>query len=227
MRLSHDPLRISASFDDSNLVSRVGLVPVMSLAERAGLGGLVRGLGKMKAKTVVYPDLKVGCLVAGMAADADSIDYMDLLRHGAMPGLFNGVRVPSTLGSFLRSFTWGYVRQLETVSRELLARLARLAPLLPAADQLAFVDIDSMQRRLYGHKKQGAAFGHTKIQGKTVLVRGLNALAATVSTPTAAPGPGPEQEGRGGHGRAVLGLALPPGVHRLPVRDAAGRGAAP
>ena len=145
MRLSHDPLRISASFDDPNLVSRAGLVPVMSLAERARLGGLVRRLVK-KAKTVVYPDLKVGCLVAGMAAAADSIDDMDLLRHGAMPGLFNGVRVPSTLGSFLRSFTWGNVRQLDTVSRELLARLARLAPLLPAADQLAFVDIDSMQR---------------------------------------------------------------------------------
>jgi Transposase DDE domain group 1 len=112
---------------------------------------------------------------------------MDLLRHGAMPGLFGGVRAPSTLGSFLRSFTWGNVRQLEQVSRGLLAELARRVPLLPGAQTLAFVDVDSMQRRVYGHKKQGAAFGHTKISGKTVLVRGLNALAATVSTPQAAP----------------------------------------
>ena len=135
----------------------------------------------------MYPEVKVGCLVAGMAAGADSIDDMGLLRHGAMPELFGGVRAPSTLGSFLRSFTWGNVRQLEAAGRELLAELARQAPLLPGADLLAFVDIDSMQRRVYGHKKQGAAFGHTKIQGKTVLVRGLNTLAATVCTPQAAP----------------------------------------
>jgi hypothetical protein len=187
MRLSHDPLRISATFDDPNLVSRGGLVPVMALAERAGLQALVRRHVAIAAKTGVYPDVKVGCLVAGMAAGAGSIDDMDLLRHGAMPDLFGGVRAPSTLGSFLRSFTWGNVRQLEKASRELLAELARQAPLLPGADQLAFVDIDSMQRRVYGHKKQGAAFGHTKIQGKTVLVRGLNTLAATVCTPLAAP----------------------------------------
>ena len=60
--------------------------------------------------------------------------------------------------------------------------LARRAPLLPDKDVLAFVDIDSMQKRVYGHHKQGAAFGHTKIQGKSLLVRGLNALAATIST---------------------------------------------
>ena len=187
MRLFHDPAKISASFDDPNLVSRAGLVPVMALAERAGLGGLVRRNVRITAKAGVYPDLKVACLVAGMAAGADSIDDMDLLRHGAMTDLFGGVRAPSTLGSFLRSFTWGNVRQLEKAGRELLAELARWAPLLPGARTLAFVDFDSMQRRVYGHHKQGAAFGHTKISGKTVLVRGLNALAATISTPQAAP----------------------------------------
>ena len=187
MRLSHDPLRISATFDDPDLVSRAGLVPVMALAERAGLEALVRRHVTITAKTGVYPEIKAGCLVAGMAAGADSIEDMDLLRHGAMPDLSGGVRAPSALGSFLRSFTWGNVRQLEAAGRELLAELARLTPLLPGADQLAFVDIDSMQRRVYGHKKQGAAFGHTKISGKTVLVRGLNALAATICTPVAAP----------------------------------------
>jgi len=166
MRLSHDPLKISASFDDPNLVSRAGLVPVMALAERAGLAGLVRRHVHRRAKTGVHPDIKVGCLVAGMAAGADSIDGMDLLRHGAMTDLFGGVRAPSTLGSFLRSFTWGNVSQLEKVSRELLSGLARRVPLLPGADALAFIDVDSMQRRVYGHKKQGAAFGHTKIQGR-------------------------------------------------------------
>ena len=113
-----------------------------------------------------------------MAAGADTIDDMDLLRHGAMDRLFGGIRAPSTLGSHLRSYTWGNVSQLEKAGREFLAELARRAPLLPGADTLAFIDIDSMQKRVYGHQKQGAKFGHTKIQGKSLLVRGLNALAA-------------------------------------------------
>jgi hypothetical protein len=87
----------------------------------------------------------------------------------------------------LRSFTWGNVLQLGKVHRVFLGELARRTPLLPGADAVAFIDIDSMQKRVYGHKKQGAAFGHTKIQGKSLLVRGLNALAATISTPLAAP----------------------------------------
>jgi hypothetical protein len=131
--------------------------------------------------------LKIGCLVAGMAAGADSIEDMDVLRHGAMPELFGGIRAPSTLGSFLRSFTWGNVRQVDAVGRRLLAELAGRAPLLPGGDVLAFIDMDSMQKRVYGHQKQGAGFGHTKIQGKSLLVRGLNALAAVISTPLAAP----------------------------------------
>jgi hypothetical protein len=112
---------------------------------------------------------------------------LHLLRHGAMPALSGGIRAPSTLGSFLRSFTWGNVLQLEKVSRLLLEDLARRAPLLPGKDTVAFPDIDSMQKRVYGHKKQGAASGHAKIQGENLLVRGLNTLAATISTPLAAP----------------------------------------
>jgi hypothetical protein len=135
----------------------------------------------------VNAQVKVGCLVAGMIGGADSIDDLGLLRHGAMSALFGGIRAPSTLGSFLRSFTWGNVLQLQKVHRLLLAELAHRAPLLPDQGVLAFVDIDSQQKRIYGRQKQGAAFGHTEIQGKSLLVRGLNALAATVSTPLAAP----------------------------------------
>ena len=187
MRLSHDPLKTHASFDDPNLVSRAGLVPVMALAERCGLAGLVREHVTIASRTGVNPDLKVPCLVAGMAAGADDIDDMGVLRHGAMKDLFGGVRAPSTLGSFLRSFTWGNVRQLDAAARQLLVNLAGATPLLPGADVLAFIDMDSMQKRVYGHAKQGAGFGHTKIQGKSLMVRGLNALAAVVSTPLAAP----------------------------------------
>ena len=73
------------------------------------------------------------------------------------------------------------------MNRLLLAGLARLAPLLPGKDTLAFAGIDSQQKRVYGHAKQGAAFGFTKIQGKGLLVRGLNVLAASICTPLAAP----------------------------------------
>ena len=109
-------------------------------------------------------DLKIPGLVAGMAAGADSIDDMDVLRHGAMTEVFGGIRAPSTLGSFLRSFTWGNVRQLDAVARQFLGALAAGTPLLPGAGVLAFIDMDSMQKRVYGHAKQGAGFGHTKIQ---------------------------------------------------------------
>jgi hypothetical protein len=94
-----------------------------------------------------------------MIAGADSIDDMGLLRHGALPALFGGVWAPSIPGSFLRSFTSGNVLQLGKVHRQVLAELARRVPLLPGADVLAFVDIDSHQKRVYGHAKQRAAFG--------------------------------------------------------------------
>ena len=185
MRLLHSLAKTHASFDDPNLVSHAGLVPVMGLAQRAGLGGLVAEHVRPGGKCGVNAAVKVPCLVAGMAAGADSIDDMDVLRHGAMSTLFGGVRAPSTLGSHLRSYTWGNVSQLEKAGREFLARLAREAPLLPGAGTLAFIDIDSMQKRVYGHQKQGARFGHTKIQGE---------IAA---------GEGPERAGRGGQHAAV------------------------
>ena len=187
MRLSHDPAKTHASFDDPNLVSRAGLVPVMALARRCGLADLVGEHVTIASPAGVNPHLKIPCLVAGMAAGTDSIDDMDVLRHGAMMEVFGGIRAPSTLESFLRSFTWGNVRQLDAVARQLLAELASRAPLLPGADVLAFADMDSMQKRVYGHARDGAGFGHTKIQGKSLMVRGLNALAAVISTPLAAP----------------------------------------
>jgi hypothetical protein len=187
VRLLHALAKTRASFDDPHLVSHAGLVPVMALAERAGLGELVAEHARPAGECGVNAHLKVPALVAGMASGADSIDDMDVLRHGAMSALFGGVRAPSTLGSHLRSYTWGNALQLEKAGREFLAELARRAPLLPGAGTLAFIDIDSMQKRVYGHAKQGAKFGHTKIQGKSLLVRGLNALAAVISTPIAAP----------------------------------------
>jgi hypothetical protein len=206
VRLLHALAKTVASFDDPHLVSHAGLVPVMALAERAGLGELVAEHVRPAGECGVNARLKVPALVAGMAAGADSIDDMDVLRHGAMGAVFGGIRAPSTLGSHLRSYTWGNASQLEKAGRGFLAELARRAPLLPGADVLAFIDIDSMQKRVYGHAKQGAKFGHTKIQGKQVLVRGLNALAAVISTPIAAPVIGATRL-RGGNAGSARGAA--------------------
>ena len=132
MRLLHSLAKTRASFDDPNLVSHAGLVPVMALAERAGLADLIAEHVRPGGECGVNPHLKVACVVAGMAAGADSIDDMALLRHGAMPPLFGGVRAPSTLRSHLRCYTWGNVAQLEKAGREFLAELGRQAPLFPA-----------------------------------------------------------------------------------------------
>jgi hypothetical protein len=115
-----------------------------------------------------------------MVAGADSIDDLGVIRHGALPEIFGGIRAPSTLGTFLRGFTWGNVRQLDAVARETLTGLSRQAPLLPGADSYAFLDVDSMISRVYGYAKQGADYGYTR-------VRGLHPLLATISTPIAAP----------------------------------------
>lgn len=187
MQLLHAAGKTRASFDDPNLVSHAGLVPAMRLAELVGLEKLVAHHVRLNAQVGANAGVKIGSLIAGMIAGADDIDDMDLLRHGAIPATFGGIRAPSTLGSFLRAFHHGNVRQLGAVHRLLLAELAARIPLLPGGEQLAFIDIDSTQKRVFGPDKQGAAFGHAKIASKSLTVRGLNALIATVATPIAAP----------------------------------------
>ena len=183
----HSAKDTSAQFDDPNLVSCAGLVPVMALAQDCDLAGLVAEHLKMSVAVGANRHLKIPGIVAGMIAGADSIDDLDVLRHGGMGELFGGVRAPSTLGSFLRGFDWGNVRQLEVVSRRLLAELAAATPVLADAHVMAHLDIDSVQRRVYGHAKAGAGFGAAKVGGYTVRLRGLNPLLAAVSTPTCAP----------------------------------------
>ena len=126
-----------------------------------------------------------------------------------METLFDGVRAPSTLGSHLRSYTWGNVRQLDKAHRGLLAALADDARLLPGKETFAFIDIDSTQKRTYGYDKEGAAFGHAKVAGKNLLVKGLNSLISIISTPLAAPVLGPVRlrGGSAGSARGAVGLA--------------------
>jgi Transposase DDE domain group 1 len=177
MRVCHG---VTAVFDDPNLVSCAGLAPVLELAERARLHDIVEEHVRIDPPGGQNALGKVLSLVAGMVAGADSIDDMGLLRHGAMGRLFTGVRAPSTLGTFLRSFTFGHVRQLDAVASRLLINLTRRAPLLAGASELAYVDVDDTVKPTFGYAKQGAGRGYTG-------VKGLNVLLATISTASSRP----------------------------------------
>src|SRR5271167_428749 len=191
VQVSHRFSVDSAVFDDDNLVSCAGLVPVMTLAERTGMSDLLAQTVHIAAPRIksgsANPAPKLATLIAGMCAGADCIDDVEVLRSGGMKTLFDGVYAPSTIGTLLREFTFGHARQLESVLGAHLVALCAHVDLLPGLDQRAFVDIDSLLRPVYGHAKQGASYGHTKIAGKQVLRKGLSPLATTISTEVAAP----------------------------------------
>ena len=182
MRLSHTRPVVSATFDEPNLVSAAGLVPLMALARRAGLRALADERMSVPTDKGANAGLKLSSLVAGMTAGADSIEDMALLRHGGMGKIFTGAYAPSTLGSFLRSFAFGHVRQADAVASRFLLNLAEHTELLGRGEDAGtvLVDIDDTIVEVHGYQKQGAAFGYSGI-------RGLNALLATVSTAQIAP----------------------------------------
>lgn len=133
MQLCHTSRATSAVFDDPNLVSSAGLVPVVALARSAGLEDLADQRLSVPTDKGANAGLKVASLVAGMVAGADSIDDMALLRHGGMSRIFARAYAPSTLGSFLRAFTFGHVRQLDAIASRFLIALAGLTQLLGPA----------------------------------------------------------------------------------------------
>jgi len=185
VKLSHTLTATSAVFDDPNLVSAAGLVPALALADRAGLRRLADEHLSVPGDKGANAGLKVASLVAGMVAGADSIDDMALLRHGGMGRVFARAYAPSTLGSFLRAFTFGHVRQLDAVASRFLTNLAaqggQAAPVLgDGSGGRVLVDVDDTIIEVHGHAKQGAGFGYSG-------VRGLNALLATVTTTGSAP----------------------------------------
>ena len=191
MQVSHTFTPQSAVFDEDNLVSSAGLVPVMALAEQAGLTRLLGNKIHIESTRVksgaANPAPKLATLIASMCAGADYIDDVDLVRAGGMKILFGRVYAPSTVGTLLREFTFGHARQLDSVLAEHLAGLCQRVDLLPGSNVRAFVDIDSLVRPVYGHAKQGASYGHTKIAGKQVLRKGLSPLVTTLGTDTTAP----------------------------------------
>ncbi len=191
MKVSHRFGVGSAVFDDDRLVSCAGLVPVMTLAEQTGLSRLIAEKVRIAepriASGAANPAPKLATVVAGMCAGADCIDDIDVVRSGGMNTLFDGVYAPSTVGTLLREFTFGHARQLESVVREHLVALCERTDLLPGAHEQMFIDIDSLLRPVYGHAKQGASYGHTKIAGKQILRKGLSPVATTISTAGSAP----------------------------------------
>ena len=180
MQSSHAASWLSASFSDPNLIASAGLVPLVRLAERCELPALIRRHVNLGVTTGANPAGKAMTLVAGMCAGADSIDDVDMLRTGGAHRLFGGIYAPSTLGSFLRSFTHGHVRQLQAASRRFTANLIRYAGLIPPSEPIVYLDVDSKIKQVYGPAKQGASFGYTK-------VRGLHFQIVAASTPSSRP----------------------------------------
>jgi len=182
--VSHAAAAVDVAFDDPNLIADAGLVPVVALAEQVGLPALVAEhvvITRAANGAGANPAAKVMSLVAGMVAGADSIEDMDRLRHAGNGVVFDQIRAPSTLGTFLRALTHGHVQQLNAVLRQSLIALAERVPLLPGAQEVVFVDLDSTHRQVYGYAKQGAAVG--RLTGKKT----LHPLIATASTPIARP----------------------------------------
>jgi len=110
VRASHTAAGVSARFDEPNLVACAGLVPVLRLAERAGLHEAADQrirLAQEAGSTGANPAAKIVSMVAGMVAGADSIDDVGVIRHAALSKLFTGIRAPSTLGTFLRGLPGG------------------------------------------------------------------------------------------------------------------------
>jgi hypothetical protein len=154
----------------------------MALARKARLRELADERLTVPTDKGAHPGLKLSSLVAGMVAGADSIEDMALLRHGGMGRVFTAAYAPSTLGSFLRAFTFGHVRQADAVASRFLLNLAEHTGLLGGGQDTGpvLVDLDDTLIEVHGYAKQGAGFGYSG-------VRGLNEVLATVSTETIAP----------------------------------------
>jgi hypothetical protein len=154
VRASHELARVSVSYDEANLVSVAGLLPAAALAQKVGLAELVEARVRV-SEHGANSGTKALSVVGSMLAGGDSIDDIALLRAGAMPELFDQTRAPSTIGTWLRSFTWSNERELDAVTRGLLARLwaAGAGPADPAG--ALTVDLDSTICEVYGRRQAG------------------------------------------------------------------------
>ncbi len=154
--------RIEVTFDEPNLVANAGLVLVATLVVRLGLERLINGSVDLSGRVGgALPGRKVLTLVHAMVAGGSHIDHADVLRAGATQAVLpHRVMAPSTLGTFLRAFTFGHVRQLDRVLAETLSRAWSLGA-GPGENRMV-VDLDSTICEVCGRAKQGAGYGYTK-----------------------------------------------------------------
>jgi hypothetical protein len=161
---------VAVEFDDERLVANAGVLLTSTLIERLGVERLVDQAVTLGDRPgAARPGRKVGALLQAMVLGADSIDDCDVLRAGGTEALLgHRALAPSTLGTFLRSFTFGHVRQLDRVLAESIRR-AWSAGAGPGAERLV-IDIDSFIGEVHGYEKQGAGFGYTGERGYHPLV---------------------------------------------------------
>jgi len=165
MRVSHALDRIDATFDDPNLVANAGLLLVATLSERLGLEAMIDATVRLDGRVGgARPGRKVLTLAHSMCAGGSHIDHTDMLRAGATGSVLgHRVMAPSTIGTFLRSFTFGHCRQIEAVNGHSLQR-AWAAGAGPGSGPLV-IDIDSTICEVAGNLKHGAGYGYTHVLG--------------------------------------------------------------
>ena len=157
---------LTVEFDDERVVSDAGIVLVATAAQRLGVEALAQRLVRLRRDRAGAANAgrKVMALVFSMVLGADSIDDTDVLRAGRTRRLLGGwIPAPSTLGTFLRAFTFGHVRQLDKLLAESLTR-AWQAGAGPGDGRLV-IDVDSFVGEVCGYQKQGAAYGYTRVFG--------------------------------------------------------------
>jgi hypothetical protein len=162
---SVQPDSVGVEFDDERLIANAGLVLVATLSRRLGIEQMVDKMVRLGERAgAAHPGRKVLTLIHAIAAGADSIEDTDVLRAGGTEALLgHKAMAPSTLGTFLRAFTFGHVRQLDRVLGEALGRAWAIGA-GPGAKRLV-IDIDSFIGEAYGRLKQGASFGYTGVRG--------------------------------------------------------------
>ena len=153
--------RFATTFDHEGLVANAGLILAATLMDRLGLLGLIERWVRTGSAN---PGRKILTLVAAMLAGATHIDHVEMLRAGGTGRVLGFTPMaPSTVGSFLRTFTFGHARQLEAVLARTLARAWGLGA--GPGDKPLTVDLDSTICEVHGKHKGGAAYGYTKVLG--------------------------------------------------------------
>jgi Transposase DDE domain group 1 len=170
MGSSHTLDQLDICFDDTHAIANAGLLPAATLAERLGIEQTADQLIDLGERPgAAHPGRKLLTLVHSMLAGGDCIDDADLLRCGATSQVLgHRVMAPSTLGTFLRAFTFGHVRQLDRLTEQVVTR-AWAAGAGPGDGPMT-IELDSTVCEVHGHRKQGAAYGSTRTLGYHPLV---------------------------------------------------------